>query len=168
MLNELDSTIRTLHHRRTPRRCRPDWPQDHCRYLWRVGCSWRWSLLGERLLQGRPISCIPGTLDCEILSPCQIGSTGFGAIIVCHRGCGASFNVCRDLRNVGVELRGAGGDYQEKLRYATGCHRKRARSHPTNLLPNGQKWPLHQPRFHVGETEGVGVIDGYRWSFIMT
>ena len=168
MLNDSDPTIRALHHRRTARRCRSDWPQDHRRYLRWMGCSWRWSLLGERLFQSGPISCIPSTLDCEVLSPCQIGSTGFGTTIVCHRGCGASFNVCRELWNFRPDLGGTGGGYQEKFRYATRCHCQRARSHSTNLLPDGKERPLHQPRVHVGETKGVGVIDGSGWSFIMT
>lgn len=160
MLNKPDSTIRALHHRRAPRRRWADRPQDHCRYLRWLGCSRRWSLLGEGLLQSGPISRIPRTLDREILGPCQVGSAGLGAAFLCHRGCGASFNVCRDLRHLGLELRGVGGDYQEEFRYATWCHCQRARSDSTDLLPDRQERPLHQPRLHMGETQGVGTIDG--------
>lgn len=46
-----DPTIRPFCDRRSPGRRRSDRTKDHCRYLWWMGCSWRRSLLGQRLLE---------------------------------------------------------------------------------------------------------------------
>ena len=45
-LTLLDSTIRLVHHRRSSRRRWTYRTKDHSRYLWWLGCSWWWSLLG--------------------------------------------------------------------------------------------------------------------------
>jgi S-adenosylmethionine synthetase len=59
----LDSTFGTLRHRWSPRRCRLDWPKDYRRYVRWLGCARWWSFLRKRLLQGRPLGRLHGTLD---------------------------------------------------------------------------------------------------------
>ena len=111
----LDSTFRAVHHRRAPGRRWIDRTKDHRRYLWRLGCSWWWSFLGERLLQGRPVGSLSRTMDRKVASPCQIGEARSSAVVVRHWRCRAPVNVCGDLWHIRKIFRRARGNHPEQL-----------------------------------------------------
>ncbi len=63
----IDPTIWTLHHWRTPRRCRSYRTKDYRRHIWWMGCPRWWCLLRQGFLQSRSIGCIPCSLDRQVI-----------------------------------------------------------------------------------------------------
>ena len=58
------------------RRHRVDGPQDHCRYVWGHGASWRRRFFREGPDKGGSLGLLHGTLCCEEYRGCRIGDQG--------------------------------------------------------------------------------------------
>merc|ERR1712024_116368 len=67
-----------------PGRCRPDWPQDHHRHIWRLGRTWWWCLLGEGPHQSGQVRCLHLPADGKICSQKRPLQTSARAAFLCH------------------------------------------------------------------------------------
>ena len=97
-LHFADPTIGPVHYWRSSGRCRSHGPENYRRYIRRLGCSWWWSILWQRLFKSRQICCVPCSLDCEVPCTCQTGSSCACPTFLCHWSGGAALHVRRDLR----------------------------------------------------------------------
>merc|ERR1712157_1471 len=52
---------------RTARRCRIDWSEDYCGYVWRMGSAWRWCIFGQRSIQSGSECRLCCAMDCKVI-----------------------------------------------------------------------------------------------------
>jgi hypothetical protein len=95
-----DPTIWPLHYRRPTRRRRPHRSQNHRRHLWWLGCSRRWGLFRQRLLQSRPFCRLPRPLDCQIPCQGQAGPSRACSTLLRHWCSRTPFYFCGDIWNI--------------------------------------------------------------------